>query len=156
MGRPSGEKHGDRSLARSLDSRGSEPLITAVVPARGAIQELIEATQVRERHVDLLRCCQLRGPTWLLMRPRFTGGESTGSLDHSFGTDQVLAAASLDRLTHVVQRMIGQQLQDPHEPPRAGYRTVVFFQLGTELGEAGRELPVPVHRSMVKCAWLAA
>ena len=78
------------------------------------------------------------------------------SLDHSFGTDQLLAAASLDRLTHVVQRMIGQQLQDPHEPPRAGYRTVVFFQLGTELGEAGRELPVPVHRSVVKRAGLAA
>jgi hypothetical protein len=110
VSRPSGEKHGDRSPAKNLDSSGSEPLITAVISARGAIQELIEATQVRERHVDLLRRCQLRGPTWLLMRPRLTCGESAGTLDHSFGTNQVLAAASLDRLPYVVQRMIGQQL----------------------------------------------
>ena len=90
------------------------------------------------------------------MRPRLTGSQGAGSLDHGFGTDQVLAAASLDRLTHAVQRMIGQQLQDPHEPPCAGCRTVVFFQLGTELDEAGGELPVPVHRSMVQRTGLAA
>jgi hypothetical protein len=90
------------------------------------------------------------------MRPRLTGGESTGTLDHSFGTDEVLPPTSFDRLTHVVQRMISQQLQNPDKPPRAGYGTVVFFQFDTELGEAGRELPVPVHRSMVKRAWPAA
>src|SRR5271166_351795 len=51
--------------------------------------------------------------------------------------------------------MIGQQLQDPYEPPRAGHRAVVLFELGSELGEAGREFPIPEHRSMVQRAWLA-
>ena len=126
-------------------------------PAAGAIQELIEAAQVRERHMDLRHRGQLRGPTAAKhTHPRFTGSEGARSLDHSFGTDQLLAAAGLDRLPHAGQRMIGQQLQDPHEPPCAGHRAVVFFQLGTELGEAGRKLPVPVHRGMVKRAGLAA
>ena len=73
------------------------------------------------------------------------------------GAEQLLAAAGFDGLTRTrAQGMIGQQLQDPCEPPRAGHCAMVLFQLGSELGEAGWQLPVPVHRSMVQRAGLAA
>ena len=42
--------------------------------------------------------------------------------------------------------MVDHQLQDAHEPPCAGIRPEVLFQLGTKRGEAGRELPVPADR----------
>ncbi len=61
------------------------------------------------------------------LRLRFTGGEGARLLDDRFGADQLLAAAVLDRLTHAVQRMIDQELQDSHEPPRAGSRPVVLL-----------------------------
>ena len=49
----------------SQASRGgsdNEPLILEVLAAGEAIQEMIEAAQVRERHIDLQRGGQLRGP----------------------------------------------------------------------------------------------
>lgn len=122
----------------------------------GAVQKIIEAAQVWERHGDLWRGGQLHRPGRRATRLRFTRGEGARLLDDGVGADQLLAVAVFHCPTHAVERMIDQELQDLYESSRAGSRPVVFFELGAVRGEAGWKLPVAVNRSMVQCARFVA
>ena len=66
----------------------------------------------------------------------------------------MIALARLYRALHAVQGMLAQQLQDPHEPAGAWLGAVMGFECGAERGEAGRELPVPVHGRVIEGAGL--
>ncbi len=91
-------------------------------------------------------------------RPRrgLDRGERPGPLDDGLGTADVLVSAFFDRTGHACQGVLAQQLQDPHEPPRAGRAAVVRLQLRAERGEARRQLPVAEDRGMVQRPGLAA
>ena len=48
------------------------------------------------------------------------------------GTVELIAAAGFDRFSHARHRMLAQQLQDLHEPARAGHRAVESLQFSTK------------------------
>jgi hypothetical protein len=50
--------------------------------------------------------------------------------------------------------MLPEELQDPHEAPRAAHRAVTSFQLAAELDEAGGELPIAEDGRVVQRAGL--
>ncbi len=93
--------------------------------------------------------------TWGAADPSGGDGERPGPLDDRLGTADVLVSAFFDRTGHACQGVLAQQLQDPHEPPRAGRAAVVRLQLRAERGEARRQLPVAEDRCMVQRPGLA-
>ena len=87
---------------------------------------------------------------------RLDQGQRARPLDDRFGTGEMLEPAGFDGFVHSGQRVLTQELQDPHKPPVAAQRAVQWLQLGAEDGEASRELPVPVHWRVVQRTGLAA
>ena len=93
---------------------------------------------------------QLSRPRRQTTRLCFAGRQSERLLNHSFGAEQLLASASLDRLTYARHRVVDQKLQHPHVASCAADGAMIFLKLRAERSEASRELPFSVHRSMVK------
>jgi hypothetical protein len=66
------------------------------------------------------------------------------------------AVAQEDRSLDARHRMLGQELQDADVLPRAGRGAAPLFQIGTQLREHRRQLPVLVHIGMIERRRLAA
>ena len=124
--------------------------ITGIVLIRGTTQELVEAAQVGERHGNPGRRGRFGDRCRAVARRRLDRGQRVRPLDDRFSAGQVLEPAGFDGPAYSSQGVLTQELQDPHEPPVAGQGAMQCFQLGAELGEAGRKLPVPVHRCVVQ------
>jgi hypothetical protein len=96
---------------------------------------------------------RLRGvPT---ARERFTTGAVTipAPVDRRHdlvGIDGRLAVALEDGLLDRLHRVLGQQLQDPHVLPGAGTQSLPLLEVGPQLIEARRQLPLGKHEGMVQ------
>lgn len=66
------------------------------------------------------------------------------------------AVAHDDRTLDTRHRMLGQKLQDANVLPRAGGEATPLFQVGTQLREHRRQLPVLVHVGVIERRRLAA
>src|SRR5262249_30274235 len=105
--------------------------------ADGTAQQLVEAAQVGPGYLDRRRPLGAGGRERSDARPRLDRGQAARPLDDRFGTDRTIALTGFHGAAHPVQGVLAQELQDPHEPARAGLGAVVSFQLGAERGEAG-------------------
>ena len=79
----------------------------------------------------------------------FDRGKRPGPLDHGLRAVEMIALAGFDRLAYARHRMLSQELQDPHESPRAAHGAVEPFQFGTIAGEARGQLPVAEDRRVI-------
>jgi hypothetical protein len=67
------------------------------------------------------------------------------------GLDQEAArAAELDGPLHALDRVLCQQLQHADILPRSRAAAVLPFEVGTQLGEHGRQFPVPVDVGVIE------
>jgi hypothetical protein len=66
------------------------------------------------------------------------------------GVDGRLAAALEDGLLDHLQRVFGQQLQDPHVLPGSGGQPLPLLEVGPQLIEARRQRPLGKHEGMIQ------
>jgi len=66
------------------------------------------------------------------------------------GVDGRLAAALDDGLLDYLHRVFGQQLQDPHVLPGSGGQPLPLLEVGSQLIEARRQLPLGKHEGMIQ------
>ena len=109
-------------------------------------EELIEPAQVRQGHLDSRRGGRSGGLRRRGVRQRLDRAEGSGPLGDGLGVDNMFARAFFDGLADPRQRVLGQELQDAHEPPRARRGAVELLQRRAELGEARRQRPVAKRR----------
>lgn len=64
--------------------------------------------------------------------------------------DDRLAAALDDGLLDYLYRVLGQQLQDPHVLSGSGGQSLPLLEVGPQLIEARRQLPLGKHEGMIQ------
>ena len=116
-------------------------------------QELIEASEVRNRDVDSRKGI-FRAVCSAITSRGFDGGKRLRPLDHGLRGIEMISLACFDGLAYSRHRMLSQELQDPYESPRTAHGAVEQFQLGTIAGEARRQLPVPENRGVIQAPGL--
>ena len=79
----SGEERGDRTGVMSLGRGDSKPFFVDNVTV-AIVQEVIEAAQVRGRHMDLWHRGELGRPRWRSIRHRIPGSQRVRALNHGF------------------------------------------------------------------------
>jgi hypothetical protein len=87
--------------------------------------------------------------------PRFarrclTFGQTLRGLNNQIGMQGGFPAAPLDRLLYSLDRMLGQQLQDPDVVPRPSRGTIPGLELLSQRSKDRRQFPVAKHRRMIQ------
>jgi hypothetical protein len=72
------------------------------------------------------------------------GGDDVTGADYDFGT------TLLNGFLHDLQRVFGQQLQDPDVLPRSGGQAVAFLEVFPQLLEARGQLPAVEHEGVIQ------
>jgi hypothetical protein len=71
-------------------------------------------------------------------------------LNDQIGMQQSFPAALLDCLLDSLDRMLGQQLQDPDVLPRSGSGTIPGLELFAQRSKDRRQFPAAKHRRMIQ------
>jgi hypothetical protein len=87
--------------------------------------------------------------------PRFarrslTFGQTLRGLNNQIGVQWDFPMTSFDRLLDSLDRMLGQQLQDPDVVPRPRSGTMPGLELFAQRGKDRRQFPVAKHRRMIQ------
>lgn len=110
---------------------------------------MVELLHVRQRHTYIThRRRTIRQIQGLTRRCRRLCAADTQQ--QGFHIEASRRAVALDGTLHLVEAMIGQQMQDTYIVLDAAARTVLTLQVAAELLEDRRQLPVPKDVGMVQ------
>jgi hypothetical protein len=109
---------------------------------------LVELLHVRQRHTHVAhRLGTIREIQGRCCRRRLLAADTQ---QQRFHVEARRAAAGLDRTLHVIEAVVGQQVQDADIMLDATPGAVLTFQVAAQFVEDGRQLPVPQDVGMVQ------